>query len=243
MQTLSSNVRFEDDEVVISIDGQLDLSISKSPYSDDTKKEEMVDDEEEVSTTQQIMSRTIDLSLRLLLIQRHRYNLWKVRARTLSSNHKIHQLLIQNDPLLNPSASAAVAPNPTNSASGSAVSTPTASGGPVSNNSNANAAAAAANAMRSRSRLLQSSAAVELPKEIPILSPILNFTRFWVQFDRIRHVVNSLVTPFCKYGGVPLSVHFKVSDALKQNKPKSAYDAYPAYGELALSLGITIQKR
>ncbi|KAI7903858.1 subunit 17 of mediator complex-domain-containing protein [Cokeromyces recurvatus] len=87
-QALNGNVRFPDDEIVINIDGQVDLSIARVI----TTKDKTANSQEP-----EMISKTIDLSFRLLLLQHQRYNLWKQRARLLSSNHKIHQQLIQNE--------------------------------------------------------------------------------------------------------------------------------------------------
>ncbi|CAO3639955.1 unnamed protein product [Mucor hiemalis] len=289
-QALNSNVRFPDDEIVINIDGQIDLSILKLNSSSTQTTNS--------TTTQQIISRTIDLSFRLLLLQHQKYNMWRTRAKILSPNHKIHQLLLQKESSSSVT-SATGTPNPavnnnnannnnninnsnntnTNNIPNNNTSNATAAvvgGGAVGNtmvgtnnasvpinNSSGNGAlnvipattptpiaaagatgaSSASSVQRARTKLASHNQLTrDLPKEISILLPIMSLTRFWVQFDRIRHVVHSIISPLS--GGLSISVHFKFSDYLISQLSQSniTYNAYPGYTETALSLGISILK-
>ncbi|KAI7896605.1 subunit 17 of mediator complex-domain-containing protein [Mucor mucedo] len=246
-QALNSNVRFLDDEIVINIDGQIDLSVSKSLSSSNSKCSNG-------GSTQEIISRNIDASLRLLLLQHHKFNLWKDRAKILSSNHKIQQLLLLNESsninhTANNAPTSANNNNPANNNItnnngnvnnnlGNTVGTNNSVPVPNTNTSNIPFHRARV-ALTSHSQLTR-----VLPKEIPILLPIMSLTKFWVQFDRIRHVVHSMTSPFSGNGGLTISVHFKFHDPLlsKPSYSKLTYDAYPGNSEIALSLGISILK-
>lgn len=253
-QALNSNVRFPDDEIVINIDGQIDLHVSKISFTPLQQQEQQQEQQQQHNklTSQQIVSRTIDLSFRLLLLQHQRFNLWKNKAKILSSNHKIHQLLSDTTVASSATSSAATpanttaanAPTPTNSgggASGTPAPTPTTatSGGVlpiVGTNSSVTTAS------RARTRLGAATAANsttrDLPKQIPILLPIMSFTRFWVQFDRIRHVTNKIIR---EYRNLSMSVHYKFAQDDRQDETKARpYDTYPGYGKVALCLGLSV---
>lgn len=291
-QALNSNVRFPDDEIVINIDGQIDLSILKLNAIQPTK----ITTTTTTTTQQQIISRTIDLSFRLLLLQHQKYNMWRTRAKILSPNHKIHQLLLQNESSSSV-ASATGTPNPAvnnnnannnNNINNSNINNPNTNNIPNNNTSNTAVAAVAGGAVgntmvgtnnasvpinnssggalnvipaatptpmaaagtssassvqRARTKLASHNQLTrDLPKEISILLPIMSLTRFWVQFDRIRHVVHSIISPLS--GGLSISVHFKFADYLTSylNQSNITYNAYPGYTETALSLGISILK-
>lgn len=243
-QALNSNVRFPDDEIVINIDGQIDLHVLKLSI-DQSQKHQHQDTK---LTSQQTISRTIDLAFRLLLLQHQRFNLWKTKAKILSSNHKIHQLLSDTIVASSTASSAATpanttatnAPTPTNSGGGTTgtpVPTPTTatSGGVlpvVGTNSSVTTAS------RARTRHAASTTTRDLPKQIPILLPIISLTRFWVQFDRIRHVTNRILR---EYRNLSTSVHYKFAadENKKETKPRP-YDTYPGYGQVALCLGLSI---
>lgn len=297
---MNSNVRFPDDEIVINIDGQIDLSILKLNASKNTTTTTTTTNSTTATTTQQqIISRTIDLSFRLLLLQHQKYNMWRTRAKILSPNHKIHQLLLQS--VSSSSVTSATGtPNPavnnnnannSNNINSSNINNPNTSNIPNNNTSNTTAAAAAAasapavgntmvgtnnasvpinnsnsapvipaatptpmtaavagtssasSVQRARTKLASHNQLTrDLPKEISILLPIMSLTRFWVQFDRIRHVVHSIISPLS--GGLSISVHFKFADYLTSylNQSNITYNAYPGYTETALSLGISILK-
>ncbi|KAI8088072.1 subunit 17 of mediator complex-domain-containing protein [Gilbertella persicaria] len=113
-QALNSNVRFPDDEIVINIDGKIDLSIRKMLVENTSTVSEKV-------YSQHIISRSINLALRLLLLQHQRYNAWKIKARTLSTNPKIRQLLAQHDASLSSISSAASTTATTATAAAAAV--------------------------------------------------------------------------------------------------------------------------
>jgi hypothetical protein len=273
---LNSNVRFPDDEIVINIDGQIDLSILKVPVHS-----HHVDAMPIKPSSEQIISRTIDLSFRLLLLQHQRYNMWKTRAKVLSFSHKIHQLLHDSasSTLQQPASSsngAAATTAATTATASNAPSPNPAANNPTPNNSNGNtpaatngvgnvnnsttavgsvgsvgsvtvtaatAAAAAAAAATTRARTKAShSITRDLPQHIPILLPIMSLTRFWVQFDRVRHVVHSLLSPLMS--GLSISTHFKFAHSAlsRLSTSKTTYDMYPGYSEVALSLGISILK-
>lgn len=283
-QALNSNVRFPDDEIVINIDGQIDLSIRKiqgSSLSNST-----------TTSTQRIISQTIDLSFRLLLLQHQQFNMWKVRAKILSSNPKIHHLLTlaeqeqflaaqalaaanvavvpvgtptnqqqQNNMIPNSVVPTTINTNnpnatPTVGAANAATASSAVAAGllppqqgqqqqqrPNSTGSSSGAgmgartkAAAVVGAANNNNKIVK-----KLPKHIPILLPILSFTRFWVQFDRIRHVVSKITKPFTS-SGLSLSVHFLMSNSSDASQVTSRYESYPGYGEIALSLGISLLK-
>lgn len=77
--------------------------------------------------------------------------------------------------------------------------------------------------------------------EVPLLSPVISMTRFWVQFDRIREVVHTAVDPLCGESDLGLTVHFKPQHVFN-NAPHGYCDAYPGFGELASSLAINLFK-
>lgn len=245
---------------MINIDGQIDLSISKTISSNIVYSNH--------GSTQEIISRNIDSSLRLLLLQHHKFNLWKDRAKILSSNHKIQQLLL----LLNESSHINNTTNNVTTSTNNSINSnnnnnninnnnnntvnnnniPNSSNGNVGNTIGTNNSISSPNTNisaipthRARASLpSHSQLTCVLPKEIPILLPIMSLTRFWVQFDRIRHVIHSVVSPFSGNGGLTISVHFKFHDPLlsKPSNSKLTYDAYPGNSEIALSLGISILK-
>ncbi|KAL9558840.1 hypothetical protein MBANPS3_000702 [Mucor bainieri] len=244
-QALNSNVRFPDDEIVINIDGQIDLHVAKVPVLPlpcGIAKTRL--------TSQDIISRSIDLSFRLLLLQHQRFNLWKSKARILSSNHKVHQLLSDAAVAASTGSSAATpitsaaasAPTPTQSGSGATgtpAPTPTtaASGNVLPIVGSSGSASTASSRARTRLALAASSTARDLPKHIPILSPVMSLTRFWVQFDRIRHVTNSIVRD---YRHLAIAVHYTFADDQPHAKQTRPYDTYPGYGQVALCLGLAI---
>ncbi|RCH99308.1 RNA polymerase II mediator complex subunit [Rhizopus azygosporus] len=186
-QTLNSNVHIGNDQVEINIDGDIDLSISKLPITNaETPPKERA-----------ITNRMIDLSLRLLLLQRHNYNIWKTKAKILSPNPIVQQSLSKK--------------SDTNSA----------------------ANAMATSHHHHHTVIPRAQTRVDLPKTVPILFPIISITKFWVQFDRIRQVVHSILYPFRRLG---FSVHFKVCS---DDKVKSLY---PSYGTVALYFDIGLHK-
>ncbi|KAI8644710.1 subunit 17 of mediator complex-domain-containing protein [Parasitella parasitica] len=242
-QALDSNVRFPDDEIVINIDGQIDLHVSKVSVGPSDQLNQQ--NQRTKLTSQQIVSRSIDLSFRLLLLQHQRFNLWKTKAKILSSNHRIHQLLSDTSVASSTASSAATpvntaatnAPTPTNSGGGAGSTpapTPTAAtlGGVLST---VGTGGSVVTAGRARTRL--ASSARDLPKHIPILLPIMSLTRFWVQFDRIRHVTNKTIR---EYHSLPISVHYKFADSYQTETTSRPYDTYPGYGQAALCLGLSI---
>ncbi|GAA5808183.1 hypothetical protein MFLAVUS_001568 [Mucor flavus] len=240
-QALNSNVRFLDDEIVINIDGQIDLSISKSTTSYAIAPKGPTN----ARTTQEIISCNMDAALRLLLLQHYKYNLWKDRAKILSSDHKIQQLLLQNESgVTNITNNVPATTSNTSNIPSSNVNNGTTVGNnqtvpvPITTNS-------VVPAQRARSAFAShSQLTCALPKEIPILLPIMSLTKFWVQFDRIRHVVHATTSPFSRSGGLTISVHFKFHDPLmsKPSRSRLKYNTYPGNSEIALSLGISVLK-
>lgn len=184
----------------------------------------------------------MDAALRLLLLQHYKYNLWKDRAKILSSDHKIQQLLLQNESSVTNITNVPAATNNTSNIPSSNVSNTVGNNqtvpAPITTNS-------AVPVQRPRSSFAShSQLTCALPKEIPILLPIMSLTKFWVQFDRIRHVVHATASPFSQSGGLTISVHFKFHDPLmsKPSQSKLTYNAYPGNSEIALSLGISVLK-
>lgn len=226
-QGLASNndVRFDEEEVIVTIDGHVDLSIRRVEVSAMKNQEHGSDDKKEQldspATTQQISGRTLDLALRLLLLQRYRLNTWKTRARLLCPNRKIQQLLTtMGEPPLQPSSA-------TGSASGTGSSN-TVSGSGTSR------------------RMQQSRGTNSWQPAVPILSPALRMCKFWVLFDRVRQLVYDAIEPFTGEGGTNLSVHYELrgggfSDRHKRSD-HSLCDSYPGVGEMSISLSISILK-
>lgn len=259
---MNTNVRFPDDEIVINIDGQIDLSILKVPVSS-----HHVDEMPENPTCEQIISRTIDLSFRLLLLQHQRYNMWRTRAKILSFNHKIHQLLNESNAGSIVSQSNTATTSASTNASGAAPSPNPTSNNPAPNDTNNGNTTSAANGVgnvsnsttmvghggsvgsasattSARTKVSHLAATTrDLPKHIPILLPIMSLTRFWVQFDRVRHVVHTLLSPLMR-SGLSISTHFKFAHAMlsRLGSSRNTYDVYPGYSEVALTLGISILK-
>ena len=250
-QALNSNVRFPDDSIVINIDGQIDLSIIKTNASPTQPPRKI--------STQHIISRTIDLSFRLLLIQHQKFNLWKSRVRILSSNHKIHQLLNEGTMhhATTPTTTSNIPNNTTATTTNNSTTTVnTVPGNTTVNNTNtitrdnnnttstvAPVTATAATSHRARTKPKSNRLVTrDLPKEISILLPIMSLTRFWVSIDRLRRVVHSIVHPLT--GGLSIAVHYKFEDCgwSKLSDSHLSYDVYPGHCETALSLGISLLK-
>lgn len=230
-QGLASNndVRFDDEEVIVTIDGHVDLSIRRVEASAIKDQERGSDDDDDKNdqvdtppvTTQQISGRTLDLALRLLLLQRYRLNTWKTRARLLCPNRKIQQLLTtMGEPPLQPSS---------------------ASGG-----TSGTASSSAVGGSGTNRRMQQARGTNAWQPSVPVLSPALAMCKFWVLFDRVRQLVYDAIEPFTGEGGTNLSVHYELrgdgfSDQRKRNDG-SLCDSYPGVGEMAISLSISILK-
>ncbi|KAI9482864.1 MAG: subunit 17 of mediator complex-domain-containing protein [Benjaminiella poitrasii] len=214
-QALNGNVRFPDDEIVINIDGQIDLSIAKIVVDNNNSKELITTTKQHSS---EMIGKTIDLAFRLLLLQHQRYNLWKQRARLLSSSHKIHQLLNAHGH---------------DDISSNAGTTTSAIGSIHSGHPNS----ARTMALRQRDPYL--------PQDIPILLPIMTATRFWVQFDRVRHVVESILNPL--RGSMDISTHYTFTNPQLNKTNTTAtthnYDVvYPGYSSMSMNLSIHLCK-
>lgn len=235
-----------------------------------------------LKSSQQLIGRTIELAFRLLLSQRHKFNMWKSRARLMTSQRKTQHLLNSssdsnslsgsvagtpgNTTLLNnPGSSVGPGTNVNNGSVGTGGGASTSGNTPVlshrtvsnlassssSSSSSANIStstnlsASLSNALSrqaSSSHLNNSNASKELPTEVPILSPVLSMTKFWILFDRVRHVVHDIIDPLCGENGLGLAVHYKPQHKLNQSTSHLYCESYPSFGEMAISLGINIFK-
>ncbi|KAI8344236.1 subunit 17 of mediator complex-domain-containing protein [Chlamydoabsidia padenii] len=269
-QVIPNNIQCEEDCVIVTLDGQVDILIQKSQYDQQQHGQHKPDISTVITSTEQLSGQTIEIALRLLLIQRHRLNLWKSRTRLMSGQRKTQQLL-------NSMGDTTILPG---SASGTAGSTTLINntmaagpGGPGSNGSkNATAGGGVGGGSStpiithrttvntsttsggpSSSSLSSSSMARQLTgggshlssrepyPEVPLLSPVISMTRFWILFDRIRDVVHNAVDPLCGETGLGLTVHFKPQHVFN-NAPHGYCDAYPGFGELTSSLAINLFK-
>ncbi|KAI8371699.1 subunit 17 of mediator complex-domain-containing protein [Radiomyces spectabilis] len=219
-QTLSSNVRFGDNEITINIDGQMDLSIQKRDIQ--RSETDNLPSNSSMMPVDNLAGSTVNIALRLLLIQRHRFNIWKTRARLLPTNRKARQLL-----------AAIGEPGTTGSLTGGATTGNGANQSPAMKNVRP--------LTMQRSLPLQDNPAFphEVSAAVPVLTPALSMTRFWAFFNRIRRIVYDAIDPLCGEGGVALSVHYKLHD-LYSVPDQSLHDAYPSYGELAVTLSISV---
>ncbi|SAM08908.1 hypothetical protein [Absidia glauca] len=279
-QVIPSNIQCEEDCVIVTLDGQVDILIQKSQCDEGLKQQP--DDSPSTTMTaspQQLTGQTIEMALRLLLVQRHRLNLWKSRTRLMSGQRKTQQLLnAMGDTTILPGLATGSTGNTTliNSTMasgpggpGSSGSKSTATGGgsssggggvgsgggsstPIlSHRSTVNPSATGGVSSVSSSSLTASSSASmtrqmtggggsphssrDPHSEVPLLSPVVSMARFWVQFDRIRQVVHTAVDPLCGESGLGLTVHFKPQHVFN-NAPHGYCDAYPGFGELAMTL-------
>ncbi|KAI8984010.1 subunit 17 of mediator complex-domain-containing protein [Mycotypha africana] len=219
-QALSSNVRFPMDEIVISIDGQLDMSIKKVTLHDKQSTTTKTTAASTSNGNKQMVSRSIGLAFKLLLLQQQRYHVWRARAKTLSNNYRLRQLLKEQD-------------SATTSNSNATKSSTTVGSSILSNH-------------RAQTMAHDSS---QPPSHLPILDPILSFLRFWIQFDKMNHVVQTLLTSFQRIGGCGFFTHVTFfSDRNPWTSSSTAAassryeDVYPGFGKVALGLSIHLAK-
>ncbi|KAI9030150.1 subunit 17 of mediator complex-domain-containing protein [Phycomyces nitens] len=245
-QTFNSDIRMADDEMILTIGGQIDVSIKKVPGSTLTTEPKV-----ERMTTQQMAGQTIELCLRLMLIQRHRFNIWKSRARILSSSRKVQHLLASIGEPSSVGTTAGVINPASHSANSVAPAAVTATTASAAGNPNASAGTSNSSATRSGRSQQAGLATSQRPNtretlpEIPILSPVLSMSKFWVLFDRLRHVVYDIIDPLCGEGGIGLTVHFKTQNVLlqpKTNVNRTSYDIYPSYGDMGFCLTVSFLK-
>ncbi|ORZ22626.1 subunit 17 of mediator complex-domain-containing protein [Absidia repens] len=263
-QVLPNNIQCEDDCVMVTLDGQIDILIQKIQLYQSQHKETTP------APVQHLISHTIEMTLRLLLIQRHRFNLWKSRTRLMSGQRKTQQLLNSigdttslpgsstglpgNTSLIsNPITSGVISTgsnitssNSVSSGGGGSSNTPIISHRTVGSVSAGNGTTPSSSSS-SMSRQLTGSGAHhhtstgEPTSDIPVLAPVISMTRFWILFDRIRKVVHRTVDPLCGETGLGLAVHFK-SQHVFNNGPHYFCDAYPYYGEMTSSIAINVFK-
>lgn len=231
----SNDVRFADDQVIVTIDGQIDISIgrlqSKSITTVSNNESETVNDnqasEADGWSMQKITGRTVDLALRLLLVQRHRFNIWKNRARALCPNRKTQQIL---------NSIAQLSSLQSNNASNASMNT-----------SQGRRTGRIQQAGLATGQQLQSSPASTLDSlrkpyaTVPVLSAVVSTCKFWVLFDRVRHMVYEVVDPLTGEGGIDLAVHYE-THRLQSARGQHICEAYPSFGEIAISLSISILK-
>lgn len=205
-----NDIRFADDSIIVTVDGQIDLAIQREEQREDTS--------DHIPTSQnwsssQIAGRMLDLSLRLLLLQRHRLNIWKSRAKLLCPNRKTQLLLASMEKPSQTSQSA-----------------------PTSGLSN--------RLQRIQQPALNVPSSRKQQSPIPILSPALSYCKFWVLFDRVRHLIYKYVDPFTGEGGVNVAVHYQMhgSPRSAKNQQKDICSYYPGFGDVAISLNISIMK-
>ncbi|KAI9259659.1 subunit 17 of mediator complex-domain-containing protein [Phascolomyces articulosus] len=235
----TNDVHFADEEIIVNVDGHVDLAIQRvhkpnNSDGDDTIKTTTTTK----STTQQMAGRTLDLALRLLLIQRHRYNMWKSRARLLCPSRKTQQLLA--------SIGESVTYQNTSTGHGGSTSGGGTGSAPSSSGSGAggrggrlqvhhhNSQAGLASAVSPGSR--------KLPPVVPILSNALSMCKFWVLFDRVRQLVYDVIEPFSGEGGMDLAVHYEMISEGERRQNATVCEAYPSVGGMSITLSIAIKK-
>ncbi|KAI8150440.1 subunit 17 of mediator complex-domain-containing protein [Fennellomyces sp. T-0311] len=222
----NNDVHFADEEIIVTIDGHVDLSIQRIAKSN-TADEAMTT----ICTTQQMAGRTLDLTLRLLLIQRHRFNMWKSRARLLTPSRKTQQLLASIGESVTYQSTATGTGAGASGGSGSAPSS--------------NGSGAAGRTSRLQAQQAQAAASShgqrKLQPVVPILSNALSLCKFWVLFDRVRQLVYDVIEPFTNEGGVDLDVHYQMHTERGRRKA-TVCEAYPGVGDMAITLSIAIKK-
>ncbi|CAO3594590.1 unnamed protein product [Absidia cylindrospora] len=267
-QVIPSSIQCEEDCVMVTLDGQIDILIRKIQRYQSPRKQT------NATTTpaplQHLISHTIEMTLRLLLIQRHRFNFWKSRTRMMSEQRKTQQLLNSighttslpgpttgtpgNTSLINNPVTSGVistgsniaSNNGTSSGGGGSSSTPAISHRTVGIVS-AGGGTTPSLSSSSMSRQLTGSGShyhtstSEASSDIPVLAPVISMTRFWILFDGIRKVVHRTVDPLCGETGLGLAVHFK-SQHVFNNSPHYYCDAYPYYGEMTSSIVVNVFK-
>lgn len=211
-QTLANDndIRFTDDGVIVTVDGQIDLTIQREEKQDDP--DHIPKTGSQNWSTSQIAGRMLDLSLRLLLLQRHRLNIWKSRAKLLCPNRKTQLLLASMEK-------------------------------PSQISQNVQPTSMSNRLQRIQQPALSVSPSRKQPSPIPILSPTLSYCKFWVLFDRVRHLIYKYVDPFTGEGGVNMAVHYQMHGPPRStNQQKDICSHYPGFGDMAISLNISIMK-
>ncbi|KAI8088975.1 subunit 17 of mediator complex-domain-containing protein [Halteromyces radiatus] len=249
-------IQCEEDCVIVTLDGQVDILIQKLQYLQSDVQQH---DDKSTTTPRHLVGQTIELALRLLLNQRHRFNMWKSRTRLMSTQPKTQQLLNSIGDTTSLPGSVVGTPGSTsvigsgsNITTSSSTTSGVSSGGtntPIINHRtlSSNSGATSTSSASSMPRQLSGSAShsyhgtKEPALEVPILAPVLSMTKFWILFDRVRDVVNTIVDPLCGESGIGLALHFK-SQHTFNNTPHDYCDAYPSFEELTTSLAINIFK-
>ncbi|ORZ24682.1 subunit 17 of mediator complex-domain-containing protein [Absidia repens] len=254
-QVIPSNIQCEEDYVIVTLGGEMDIVIQKMQYNHQQQWQQTHDACPSISS-QQMVGRTIETALRLLLVQRHRFNLWKSRTRLMAGQRKIQLLL---DAIEDTTSSTGSGAKSTGSSSfpgagsnlNSSISGASGVGGShtpkLGHRTASNISTSGGTSSSSLSRKTTGSGSYQLhtsrepTSNVPILAPVISMTRFWILFDGIRDVVLNTVNPLCGETGLGLSVHFKPQHEFKSGH--QAYcDAYPSFGELSTSLAINMYK-
>ncbi|KAI8060026.1 subunit 17 of mediator complex-domain-containing protein [Gongronella butleri] len=238
-QGIANNVQFEGDSLTIALGGQMDVKIQRVAV--DTKQQGSNGHSTDADVplgSLALTGKTIELALRLLLTQRHRFNLWKSRARLMTNRRETQQFL---NNIGEGTASLSVAGTPSNTTSAGA-SAGGASGGAGGASSTAAAAAGSGAGTGTNTpilnpraitapgggaaftRQLSSSGSMQkgssapgvvgpaplvVPLDVPLLDPVLSMTKFGVLLDRVRRTVHTVVDPLTGESGLPIRVHFK----------------------------------
>ncbi|KAI9489086.1 subunit 17 of mediator complex-domain-containing protein [Zychaea mexicana] len=235
--TNTNDVHFADEEIIVNVDGHVDLAIQRVQKTKNCSSSNGDVTMTTVKcTTQQMAGRSLDLALRLLLIQRHRFNMWKSRARLLCSSRKTQQLLASiGESVTYQGASAGPGGNTTG-------------GGPGSAPSSSGSGAGGRTSRLQPHHHTQAGLAVVAPRTrkinpvVPILSNALSMCKFWVLFDRVRQLVYDVIEPFSSEGGVDLAVHYEMHSESQQRRKASVCDAYPDVSDMSITLSIAIKK-
>ncbi|CAO3596210.1 unnamed protein product [Absidia cylindrospora] len=256
-QVIPSNIQCEEDCVIVTLGGEMDIVIQKMQYNHQQQQQQTYDARPSIPS-QQMVGRTIETALRLLLVQRHRFNLWKSRTRLMAGQRKIQQLL---DAIEDTTSSTGSGTKPPGSSSfpgagsnlNSSISGTSGVGGSHTpklgsrTTSNLSTPGGTSSSSSSLSRKTPGIGSYQLhtsrepTSNVPILAPVISMTRFWILFDHIRDVVLNTVNPLCGETGLGLSVHFKSQHEFKSGH-QSYCDAYPSFGELSTSLAINMYK-
>ncbi|KAI7848925.1 subunit 17 of mediator complex-domain-containing protein [Circinella umbellata] len=242
----TNDVHFADEEIIVNVDGHVDLTIQRVQKPSSSSNDDDNDDNGDVTmglattntkfTTQQMAGRTLELALRLLLIQRHRYNQWKSRARLLCPSRKTQQLLASIGESITYQN---ISGGPGGNTGGGLGSAPTSSG---------SGAGGRTNRLQAHHHSSQAGLAVvspgsrKLPPVVPILSNALSMCKFWVLFDRVRQLVYDVIEPFSSEGGMDLAVHYEMIFEGEQRRNTNVCAAYPSVGDMSITLSIAFKK-
>ncbi|ORX58704.1 hypothetical protein DM01DRAFT_1381378 [Hesseltinella vesiculosa] len=274
-QGVTNNIQFEGDAITISLGGQVDVKIQRVPHPSSAHNNignGIEDDSMDVDAlpkpdTLMLQGKAIELALRLLMTQRHRFNLWKSRARLMTNRRETQQFLTN---IGEASASLSVAGTPSNTSTVSTTAVNATATSSTSTQSTATPAGAAASAntpiLNQRAlatsvastaftRQLSSSASFSQPKpipsDVPLLEPVLSMTKYGLLVDRVRQVVHNVIDPLTAEAGLDIHVHFRpqhhFQPALHQDTQQPGHrsryaQVYPSYGNMVTSLGINVLK-